>query len=146
MCLCVSRHPAPHNRKRWGEARVYGLIWPQRSLLFWNRTAALQACFPYWSGIERFDPGTLAGKHDSLNALCEWIRTGLLEFHRPLQDVSWNRFDVIKWKFIDLDNRNWSGSLSCVSSSIGSKYEVSFPPNSTVNIFTDWKQKTSLLF
>lgn len=57
--------PAPHNRKQRGEARVYGLIWPQRSLLFWNRAAALQAYFPYWSGMERFDPGTGAGKHDT---------------------------------------------------------------------------------
>lgn len=32
--LTHSKRQAPHNRKRRGEARVYGLIWPQRSLLF----------------------------------------------------------------------------------------------------------------
>lgn len=66
LCECVCIHPvAPHNRKQRGEARVYGLIWPQRSFLFSNRAAALQACFPHWSGVECFDPGTGAGKHDT---------------------------------------------------------------------------------
>lgn len=37
--------------------------------MFLNRAAALRACFPYWSGMEHFDPGTLAGKHDSLKAM-----------------------------------------------------------------------------
>lgn len=70
MCLCVcpalpSKRPAPHNRKQRGEGRVYRLIWPQKSLLLENRAAALQACFPNWSGMERFDPGRGAGKHDT---------------------------------------------------------------------------------
>lgn len=70
MCVCEhvcapSKRPAPHNRKRRGEAKVCGLICPQRSLLFWNRAAALQAFFLCWSGMERFDPGTGAGKHDT---------------------------------------------------------------------------------
>lgn len=37
--------------------------------MFSNRAAALQACFPYWSGMECFDPGTGAGKHDTSPAL-----------------------------------------------------------------------------
>lgn len=62
--ICVLL-PCAHNRKQQGETRVYGLIEPQRSLLLWNRTAALQARFPCWPGMEHFDPGTGAGKHDT---------------------------------------------------------------------------------
>lgn len=34
VCVSTPKRPAPHNRKQRGEARVYGLIRPQRSLLF----------------------------------------------------------------------------------------------------------------
>lgn len=43
--VASNKHAAPQNRKQGGEARVYGIMWPQRSFLFRSRAAALRACF-----------------------------------------------------------------------------------------------------
>lgn len=108
MCFCEhvcapSKSPAPHNRKRRGEARVYGLIWPQRSLLFWKRAAALQAFF--YVGLE-WKALTLAQGQENMT-LAEALNNAGLPVHISLSGIgricSWaslltNSTTCIGWK------------------------------------------------
>lgn len=91
ICVCLHasiKHPTPHNRKRWGEARVYWVKRPQRSFLFWHRAAALRACFSYWTAVKRCEPGTRAGKHDTSRSFDGSV-DGLKERQRPSPPLPW---------------------------------------------------------
>lgn len=84
-CVCVSaalipsKRPAPHNRKRRGEARVYGLTQPQKSLLFFKQSCISSGLFSQiglaWNAL------TLAQGQENMTAVgalnVVWTAEGL---------------------------------------------------------------------